>query len=100
MVVARDSNVKTTMLLSSFLISITILLTCGSSLANTNSGNNDIIAPGKVNGHPIVNLIIGGETTTLSKCPKGCTCTSLTVDCSQKGFVSIPPNLPTNVERL
>lgn len=78
-------------------ISFLIAFIAGSLVTGGSANGNDI-SGAKVNGHPIVNLVVG--ETTLSKCPKGCTCTSLTVDCSGKGFLSVPQNLPTNVERL
>ncbi len=75
---------------------------------------NDIYGISKISGQPITKWTAIGDhdeddtkptslsssTTPLLKCPKLCVCISLTVDCSNKGLVSVPRNIPANVERL
>jgi hypothetical protein len=34
------------------------------------------------------------------KCPRSCTCTSTTVDCSQRSLTSVPKKIPLDCERL
>ncbi|XP_049820372.1 protein slit isoform X3 [Aethina tumida] len=34
------------------------------------------------------------------RCPRGCSCTMTTVDCSHRGFTQVPKNIPMDIERL
>lgn len=55
----------------------------GSSLnvngGSSNSGSGDVLTP---------------------KCPRLCTCTGHTVDCSHRGLSSVPRKIPLDTERL
>lgn len=42
---------------------------------------------------------IGGDILT-PKCPRLCTCTGHTVDCSHRGLSSVPRKIPLDTERL
>lgn len=41
----------------------------------------------------------GGDVLT-PKCPRLCTCTGHTVDCSHRGLSSVPRKIPLDTERL
>lgn len=41
----------------------------------------------------------GGDVLT-TKCPRLCTCTGHTVDCSHRGLSSVPRKIPLETERL
>ncbi|RZC41717.1 hypothetical protein BDFB_004115 [Asbolus verrucosus] len=34
------------------------------------------------------------------RCPRGCTCTGTTTDCSHRGLAQVPKNIPPETERL
>ncbi|KAK7571950.1 hypothetical protein V9T40_014422 [Parthenolecanium corni] len=88
-------------LFSSYVLLCLLWCNCnfvGAKADGSNGDNNVHVS--KISGQPIIGRAIAAETTTLLKCPKSCTCTSTTIDCSNRGFQSMPRNLPTNVERL
>lgn len=41
--------------------------------------------------------IAGGDAV---RCPKVCTCSGSTVDCSHRGLTQVPRRIPTDTERL
>lgn len=62
--------------------------------AVSNIGGHPII--GEIGGHPI----IAHQSGELSKCPWACTCSGLTIDCSQHSLTQVPQKLPSDAERL
>ncbi|XP_055314702.1 protein slit isoform X2 [Sitodiplosis mosellana] len=63
----------------------------GTNLANTAAST----AVGSANG------IIGGGTSSIDqKCPRVCTCTGQTVDCSHRDLQQVPRRIPLDAERL
>lgn len=42
----------------------------------------------------------GGGDTLSPKCPRLCTCTGHTVDCSHRGLTQVPRKIPLETERL
>ena len=47
-------------------------------------------------GHVDVGYPISGE----GRCPRSCSCSGSTVDCSRRGLTQVPRNIPFNTERL
>lgn len=56
----------------------------GTNLASTNIGGNTNI----------------GYSSVDQKCPRVCTCTGQTVDCSHRDLQQVPRRIPVDVERL
>lgn len=46
---------------------------------------------------PLLLLVLSASA---EPCPRECACTGLTIECSNRGLVHVPRNIPRNVERL
>ncbi|CAG9818272.1 unnamed protein product [Phaedon cochleariae] len=46
--------------------------------------------------HEVAHLSFAGS----ARCPRACVCAGAAVDCSRRGLVSVPRNVPTDTERL
>lgn len=44
------------------------------------------------------NDVSGGRL--LSRCPRGCSCSGTTTDCSHRGLTQVPKSIPLDTERL
>lgn len=53
-----------------------------------------------VNGGGSGNSASSNSDTLSPKCPRLCTCTGHTVDCSHRGLSSVPRKIPLETERL
>ncbi|KAK9703264.1 Leucine rich repeat N-terminal domain [Popillia japonica] len=43
---------------------------------------------------------VGYSISSMSRCPRFCSCSGVTVDCSHKGLTHVPRNIPPDTERL
>lgn len=67
-----------------------------------------ICSIGPINGEPFgsetgVGIHIGGAnlgSSDLLKCPRVCSCSGQTVDCSHRGLTQVPRRIPLDTERL
>lgn len=70
---------------------------------NNNNGGSSSTSSSS-NGGGGVGIHIGGGINLglgeLQRCPKVCTCTGPTVDCSNRGLVQVPRRIPLDTERL
>lgn len=53
-----------------------------------------------VHGTNLANTEIGGQGSIDQKCPRVCTCTGQTVDCSHRDLQQVPRRIPLDAERL
>lgn len=44
--------------------------------------------------------ILNFGATTENACPKLCTCSGTSVDCSERGLLQVPENIPGSTEKL
>lgn len=76
-----------------------LLFVCLKPISSEPYGNGNIN-----NGGGGVGIHIGSGVnlglSDLLKCPKVCTCTGQTVDCSHRGLTQVPRRIPLDTERL
>lgn len=82
------------------LLTALLCLTAGPTAADPFGGGNT----NTNGGGGGVGIHIGGGVNLglgeLQRCPKVCTCTGQTVDCSNRGLAQVPRRIPLDTERL